>query len=59
MMVVVVTPMMVMAVMMVMMVARHDAHMRDVAMMPVDMTMVMMSTVIDLDRVAFSRNRRG
>ena len=50
--------MMVMAVMMVMM-ARHDAHMRDVAMMPVDMTMVMMSPVVDLDRVAFSRNRRG
>ena len=58
MMVVVVTPMMVMAMMMVMM-ARHDAHMRDVAMMPVDMTMVMMSPVVDLDRVAFSRNRRG
>jgi hypothetical protein len=47
---------MVMAVMM--MVARHDAHVRDIAvMMPVEM--VMSPVMPHLDRFAFCRNRRG
>jgi hypothetical protein len=57
-MMVVVAPVMVMAVMMVM--ARHNAHVRDIpVMMPAQMVMVMMSSVVHLDHLTFSCNRCG